>query len=199
MSSDNNLSPSLVKNKHFWWTYIADITCCGLFLDPGKVPGHSLIPMKMNHWFCGETCKGISKRWQEQMFWTVRWRQRVEAATPAAGRLPALRLQSCRPPPASSIPSLASPSEGPVDPRRMHLYTGDQRISMLWSYQSLKLKSISSQVLEKIWNLKICHKESGTLTRRDEYNQTRDRMESSETSFLDFRGRRYSLIYNHHF
>lgn len=38
----------------------------------------------------------------------------MEAVTPAAGRLPALHLQSRPPPRASWLPSLVSPSEAPV-------------------------------------------------------------------------------------
>lgn len=59
---------------------------------------------------------------REQMFPTVQWRQRVEAATLAAGHLPALHLQSRRPPRVSWLPSLVSPSEAQVGPHKTHLH-----------------------------------------------------------------------------
>lgn len=49
--------------------------------------------------------------------------QKVEAATPAAGHHPALHLQSRHPQRASWLPSLVSPSEAPVGPRRKRLHT----------------------------------------------------------------------------
>lgn len=67
----------------------------------------------------------LKKVTKEQNVPTTQWRERVEAVTPAAGRLPALHLQSRPPPRASWLPSLVSPSEAPVG---QHM----KRLQMRW-------------------------------------------------------------------
>lgn len=63
----------------------------------------------------------LERRTEEEMSQAAKWGQTV-AATPAAGRLPALRQRSRHPPRASWLPSLVSPPEAPVGPHRTHLH-----------------------------------------------------------------------------
>lgn len=57
-------------------------------------------------------------------------RGRLAAATRAAGRLPAPRLQSRPPPRASWLRSSASPPEAPADPHRKHLHTRGAEVAV---------------------------------------------------------------------
>ena len=61
----------------------------------------------------------------------------AEAATPAAGHHPALRLQS-RPQRASWLPSLVAPSEAPAGPRRKHLHTRGAEVLLVGSIVEVK-------------------------------------------------------------
>lgn len=86
-------------------------------------------------------CSRLLKRGtEEEMSQAGTWGQRVEAATPAAGRLPAPRRRSRHPPRASWLPSLVAPPEAPVGPHRTHLHArGTEGFHRSW-----KLKSIST-------------------------------------------------------
>lgn len=73
------------------------------------------------------------------------------AATPAAGRLPALHLQSRHPPLVSWLLSLVSPSEAPVGPYRMHL---QERINQTIKTLQVTGSSVTTAQVKGNW---VCY------------------------------------------